>query len=924
MPSFEIPAGEAGSAEAADPALYRFADVEFDVLEGQLRVRGQPVTVEPRPLRLLAELLRHANEVLTKEELLVAVWEGRPTVDHVLANAVSKLRTALGEQGAARLVTVARVGYRLVGPVQRVLQRAAEVSLQPGQPVPGREGYVLSSPLGGGAHGDVWLARHLKLGQQRVFKFASDGARLAALKREFTLYRVLANELGPRDDFARVLDSHFVSAPFFIECEFGGQSLLDWASTAPALSAMPQAERVALFLQAARAVAAAHGVGVLHKDIKPGNILIRPAAAAAGTTWQLLLTDFGSGRLLDLARLEGLQLTALDLTQTQDPGSESRSGTLMYLAPELLKGQAPTVQSDLYALGLLLWQLLVGDFQRPLATGWQRELDDELLIEDIAAATEGFPEDRLPSVADLVDRLQRLPERRAARAAAQLQAAQATATAVELASSRARRPWVWAALASLGLGLAASLVLAQQARQAGREAQAQAELAEAQRARADAVNSFLAEDFLAGIDLARAGPDGTVSMRAVLERASERAGQRFAGQPATEGQVRIQLASLFHLLSMFPRSETEYRRALALADDQALKTDPALLQARFSLIANLAVNDGIKEARELLPQAEADAGPAALAASSPLAQTAILARTLVLHSSEDFKAALPAAEKLLALADASANPTRPDDWFSARLILGDTLTRLGQLDRAAEVLDQALAIPAGRSPPSEVSQARGRVLQARVLIAQGRAEGIAAAEPALLAARSLLASRVGPDEHYVSVADAELAALFQKRGDFERARQAFAAVHASYLRSFGADHPHTRVMTLNLAIAELNTGRPAEALRKLVEGRAWFVEYTGGEQGAVVQAVDFERARALTSLQRASEALPILARLDPRALAAAAPARDWDWRLQAEQGRALLGTGARAQGQAALRKALPGLADNGSPLWVQRAYAELL
>jgi eukaryotic-like serine/threonine-protein kinase len=111
------------SGSAAVPSvgsLHRFENIEFDEVQGQLKVAGQVVALEPKPLLVLGELLRRVNEVVTKEELIDNVWDGRITVDHVLPNAISKLRSALGEAGAARIVTLPRVGYRLQGPVRRM------------------------------------------------------------------------------------------------------------------------------------------------------------------------------------------------------------------------------------------------------------------------------------------------------------------------------------------------------------------------------------------------------------------------------------------------------------------------------------------------------------------------------------------------------------------------------------------------------------------------------------------------------------------------------------------------------------------------------------------------------------------------------------------------------------------------------------
>ena len=97
---------------------YRFGSVEFDEARLLLTVGGVPVELEQRPLQVLALLLRHADEMVARDTLFDVVWAGRPTVDNVLANAVAKLRKGLGAD-AARIRTLPRIGYRLVGPVER-------------------------------------------------------------------------------------------------------------------------------------------------------------------------------------------------------------------------------------------------------------------------------------------------------------------------------------------------------------------------------------------------------------------------------------------------------------------------------------------------------------------------------------------------------------------------------------------------------------------------------------------------------------------------------------------------------------------------------------------------------------------------------------------------------------------------------------
>src|SRR5437762_13999891 len=108
--------------------LWRFANCEFDEFSRQLRVAGDLVDLESKPLEMLNQLLLHAGEVVTKDELLDSVWPGVSVVDGSLATAVSKLRKALGDEEQALIVTVPRIGYRLGVPAQ-----AAKVSA-PGMP----------------------------------------------------------------------------------------------------------------------------------------------------------------------------------------------------------------------------------------------------------------------------------------------------------------------------------------------------------------------------------------------------------------------------------------------------------------------------------------------------------------------------------------------------------------------------------------------------------------------------------------------------------------------------------------------------------------------------------------------------------------------------------------------------------------------
>src|SRR5438046_3410320 len=142
--------GAIGEVEETSGRLWRFADYEFDELRRELRTKGKPVELESKPLEILLQLLVHAGEVVTKEELLESVWPDVMVVDGSLATAVSKLRKAMGDEEHPAVVTVPRVGYKLAVPVFCKTVAAAagpELGFKSGDLVPGREQWRLSRAM---------------------------------------------------------------------------------------------------------------------------------------------------------------------------------------------------------------------------------------------------------------------------------------------------------------------------------------------------------------------------------------------------------------------------------------------------------------------------------------------------------------------------------------------------------------------------------------------------------------------------------------------------------------------------------------------------------------------------------------------------------------------------------------------------------
>jgi hypothetical protein len=196
------------------------------------------------------------------------------------------------------------------------------------------ERYRVMSLLGRGGMGEVYAADDLKLGQKVALKFLPiHQGKNQSWREQFYAEVRMARQVS-HPNVCRVYDVGESDGRLFLSMEFvDGEDL---ASLLRRIGRLPDDKAVEVAQQLCAGLSAAHSSGVLHRDLKPSNVMIDGKGRAR-------ITDFG------------LAIAAADAN-----GKSGPAGTPGYLAPELFNGAAPSVQSDLYGLGLVLYELFTG------------------------------------------------------------------------------------------------------------------------------------------------------------------------------------------------------------------------------------------------------------------------------------------------------------------------------------------------------------------------------------------------------------------------------------------------------------------------------------------------------------------------------------------------------------------------------------
>lgn len=226
--------------------------------------------------------------------------------------------------------------------------------------------YKLQKLIGIGGMGEVWLAKEENTGNQVALKIPTDPEYIKFLKREAVMQAAIDHS-----NVIQLLEIDLTHNPIFAVMEyFESKNLRQILQENEKLSIE---KTLMLFSQILDGVDAAHEKGILHRDLKPENILVNDQ-------WHVKITDFGLGRVHEqFARSLILQGSLMS------SAGNSIVGTYDYMSPEQRSGDASEPKADIFALGIILHEMLTG--KKPtgnLRSKLEREKIPSLLINIIA------------------------------------------------------------------------------------------------------------------------------------------------------------------------------------------------------------------------------------------------------------------------------------------------------------------------------------------------------------------------------------------------------------------------------------------------------------------------------------------------------------------------------------------------------------
>ncbi len=684
--------------------------------------------------------------------------------------------------------------------------------------------YRLEREVGRGGMGAVYLAvraddEYRKLVAVKVIKRGMDTAEIVTrFRRE---RQTLANLEHP--NIARLLDGGTTEdgLPYFVMEFVEGRPLDDYCEG----HRLSRNDRLRLFRVVCGTVQFAHRNLVVHRDLKPDNILV----TADGTP---KLLDFGISKVLSADPDQGV------VAQTRPA---ERLLTLDYASPEQLRGEPVSTATDVFSLGVMLYELLSGThpFRKPDRPPYA--VETAICEEDpprpglgadldaiVMTAIRKDPAQRYGSTLELDEDVRRYLE------ALPVVAHGETLRYVAAKFVR-RHTGAVAATALVAASLVAGIVgTSWQAR----VAQAERDRARIETSKAERVSAVL-EGMLGAADPSVDRRDVTVAE--VLDGASQRVATELSGQPEVRGAVRRAIGNTYLSLGMNDRAERELREALEIARATHGRDSLAAARAQVDL-ANVTLNaqkldEAEREftgARRVLEAARPQAEETRAAAINGLGLIAA-ARGRGADAERHYREALAIRRALFG-----------DSASSVAEIINNLAVQAqarADLDEAERLYREALRIVRANRGDQDPGTAAASSNLAGVLQSKGKLDEAQALYEQTLAMRRKI---LGPNHPNVSFTEFNYADLLVQRGDHKRALELADGILARRGSSLPPNHPmipaalliagRTRLALGDAAAAERDVREAVALRRKLLPPGHWLIANTESVLGECLLA----------------------------------------------------------------------------------------
>ena len=673
--------------------------------------------------------------------------------------------------------------------------------------------YRLLRQLGIGGMGEVWLARRSDGrfdGLVAVKILHAHIAQSSARERFLREGRILGHLSHP--NIARLLDAG--STPLgvsYLVLEYveEGVPIDIWCDERK----LDVAARLNLFLQICAAVSHAHAHLVIHRDLKPPNILVTRDG-------KIKLLDFGIAKLLENEEAAGeTELTRLG----------GRAMTPDFAAPEQILGLPVTTSTDVYSLGVLLYLLLCGrlphqrrqrsahEIEKDLLEGRLPTLsralssaeESDLIAERRATTTHKLKRVLTGDLDTIVHKALRIEPDRRYKSVEQLAGdihryldGRPVTAVRDTWAYRARkflsRHAVGAAIASMSGILLAAFVLAMFL---------QMQRTEQQRLRAERVSSFLVELF------EQSDPYKTrsnlVTARELLDKGAERITHGLMDHPetlaaltGTIGQIYTRLGVPDEAIPLLQRARSAQEAINGTASVQAAAITNELGVAFLA-------SGRLQEAKAELERA-LETRKQQLGADSPEVAQTLMNLGSVAFDSGDHIAAETHFRDSLSIQEQLGRASS-GDAATAMLELANLLSHLGRYEESIDLLQRALQIDRaalGDDHPRTIMEAHSLAYALQM-------EGdFAAAEPLFKDSNERIRRTLGPDHPYTIDMLSNYARFLRRRGNIEQAEPLFREVVEYNIRTRGTAHPNVGTARANLAILLHDAGRLNEAERE--------------------------------------------------------------------------------------------------------------